>query len=307
MEYRLYRRIYDIVTALGKTHAFARKRFADAWIVLTLAWAVLHDRPISWACAAENWPDAEAWHALPSNATMSRRLRTVGVLTLMAQAESAVRDWFPRGLFKMVDAKPLPVGGASGDADAKPGRAARGTAVGYKLHLACDLRGGDGGGPVDAWSLAQMSTNEKDVAVDRLIGRLPPFCYLAADNEYDSSRVFDATAAAGGQLLVNPRKKAPAGLGHRRQSPHRLRGLALAAAADPLAKCGGGAGDGRLGRALLRARGAIERRLGAWVSAAGGLGSLPAWVRRPRRVARWIWGKLLIYHVRLAERQGLIA
>src|SRR3982751_771568 len=153
MEYRLYRQIYAIVTALGKTHDFARKRFADAWIVLTLAWAVLHDRPIRWACDAENWPDQEAWHAIPSNATMSRRLRTVGVLTLMDQAESAVRDLFPRGLFKMVDAKPLPVGGATGDADAKPGRGARGTAVGYKLHLACDVRDG---GPVEAWSLAPM-------------------------------------------------------------------------------------------------------------------------------------------------------
>jgi hypothetical protein len=305
MEYRLYRRIYDIVTALGKTHDFARKRFSDAWIVLTLAWAVLRDRPISWACDAENWPAAEAWHAIPSNATMSRRLRTVGVLALMDQVESAVRDLFPAGLFKMVDAKPLPVGGASGDADAKPGRGARGTAVGYKLHLAWDMRDG---GAVDAWSLTQMSTNEKDVALDRLIARLPPFAYLAADNQYDSNRVFDRTAAAGGQLVVAPRKKTPAGLGHRKQSPHRLRGLALAAAAaaaDPLAKCGSTAE--RFGQALVRTRGAIERRLGAWTSAAGGLGPLPNWVRRPRRVARWIWGKLLIYHVRLALKQGLIA
>jgi hypothetical protein len=290
MEYRLYLRIYDIVTALGKTHAFARKRFADAWIVLTLAWAALHDRPVSWACAAENWPAAEAWHALPSDATMSRRLRTVGVLTLMAQAEAAVRDLFPAGLFKMVDAKPLPVGGASGDPDATCGRAARGKARGYKLHVAWDTRDG---GAVAAWSLADMKTNEKAVAARDLIPRLPPFAYLAADNQYDGNRMFDLTAAAGGQLVVAPRRKAPAGLGHRRQSPHRLRGLALAA--------------GPVGRAMLHARGEVERRLGAWTSAAGGLGPLPNWVRRPRRVARWVWAKLLIYHVRLAVKQGLIA
>jgi hypothetical protein len=304
MEYRLYRRIYAIVTALGKTHDFARKRFADAWIVLTLAWAVLHDRPIRWACDPGNWPREEAWHALPSNATMSRRLRTVGVLTLMAQVEAAVRDRFPRGgLFKMVDAKPLPVGGASGDRDATCGRGARGRAVGYKLHLAWDMRraggrggggGGGGGAVVDAWSLADMKTNEKAVAAAALIPRLPPFCYLAADNQYDANRTFDLAASRGGQLVVAPRRKTPRALGHRAQSPHRLRGLALA-------------GGTRFGRALLHARGAAERWLGTWGNFGGGLAPLPNWVRRPRRVARWVWGKLLIYHVRLAMKQGLIA
>ena len=147
MEGRLWKRLYDIVMALGKTHSFARKRFGDAWIVLTYLWAVLHDRPTSWACDADNWPGEQLWHAIPSGSTMSRRLRTVGVLTLMGQAQSAVRDLFGSGPFKMIDAKPLPVGGASGDPDADCGRGARGKAVGYKCHVAWDMRGR----VADAW------------------------------------------------------------------------------------------------------------------------------------------------------------
>ena len=45
MEGRLWKRVYEIVTRLGKTHTIKRKRFSDAWVVLTYLWAVLHDCP----------------------------------------------------------------------------------------------------------------------------------------------------------------------------------------------------------------------------------------------------------------------
>jgi hypothetical protein len=295
MEYRLWKQLYEIVICLGKTHCFKGKRFADAWIVLTYLWASLHDRPVSWACDPINWPALEQWHALPSNSTMSRRLRTISVQTLMEQAQAAVRDQLPRGLFKMIDAKSLPVSGVSKDPDANYGRGAGGMSVGYKCHMAWDMHR-----VVDAWQLSAMSDNEKVVA-PKLIDCLDGFAYAVCDNQYDSTRLFDLTAARGGQLLVRPRKSKPAGLGHRVQSPNRLRSLEMNS--NPLADCGE---RGSFGQDLMHARDEVERCFGTLGNFAGGMGPLPNWVRRPRRVARWIWSKLLIYHVRMALKQGLM-
>src|SRR5262249_20726915 len=85
------------------------KQFSDANIVVTLLWAVLWDRPVSWACQFQNWPKDCGWMRLPTPSTMSRRLRTIGVLTLIEQVQSALGDLFPRGLCKLIDSKPLTV------------------------------------------------------------------------------------------------------------------------------------------------------------------------------------------------------
>jgi hypothetical protein len=37
-----------------------------------------------------------------------------------------------------------------------------------------------------------------------------------------------------------------------------------------------------------------------------GLGALPSWVRRPRRTALWTAGKILLFLVGLAPKQGLM-
>src|SRR5262245_12036594 len=48
------------------------------------------------------------------------------------------------------------------------------------------------------------------------------------------------------------------------------------------------------------------QRPGAW-RRRGGLGPLPAWVRRHHRVHRWVWAKLIINGVRVVEKHGLAA
>jgi hypothetical protein len=305
MEGQLWGRLYPVVTALGKAHSFARKQFGDACIVLTYLWAVLHDRPVCWACDPANWPaEAVRWRPLPSPATMSRRLRTAGVLRLLAEAEAALRDLFPRGLLKFADAKPLPVGGASKDPEARPGRAVRGVARGYKLHAVWDAAAG----VPDRWCLASMNANEVTVARRWLFregegegGGLPPggCCYVVADNQYDCNDLYDLCGAAGAQLLVAPRqgnkpgKPPPAGLGHRAQSPRRLRSLELA--------------RGAFGRGLLDARRGVEQRHGLLGNFGGGLSPLPNWVRRIRRVFLWVAGKILVYLARKAVKEQRLA
>jgi len=88
----------------------------------------------------------------------------------------------------------------------------------------------------------------------RLIRDCPIPGYLVGDGEYHTSRLFAEVAGQGGQLVA-PRRKGKA-LGHRRQRPERLRGLALE--------------DSAFGQALLRQRSCIERFFGTWHCWGGG-------------------------------------
>ena len=61
------------------------------------------------------------------------------------------------------------------------------------------------------------------------------------------------------------------------------------------------------GQKLWAKRREIECLFGNCTSFGGGLAPLPAWVRRLRRVKRWVWAKLLINAVRIQIRQRLVA
>lgn len=119
---------------------------------------------------------------------------------------------------------------------------------------------------------------------------------MTADASYDANGVFDRFAERGyqvgaGQVDANP------GSGHHYQSPARLRGIALWGTA--------------FGRAVYRCRVGIEGAFGNATSFAGGLGPLPAWVRRLGRVQRWVWCKMAINAARIRlradQRQRLAA
>lgn len=291
MEVQLWPRLYRVMADVSKvSHRTRGVQMSDRLIVQTYVWSVLHDRPTGWACDAENWPAAERWRQLPSPSTMSRRLRTVGVRQLLERVQEMVNSWFPRSLCFWVDSKPLPVGGASKDPDVKIGRGAGMRAKGYRLHALFNAAAST----AVAWLLAPMNDNDALVA-RRLFERAAGAGlsgYAAADNQYDANQLYDLAATAGLQL-VTPRRAGVHGLGHVRQSPHRLRGIDLAARG--------------FGQNLLHARGGIERAFGTLGNFAGGLGPLPNWVRRPHRVAMWVAGKLLIDSIRRALKQRLIA
>src|SRR3954454_5900357 len=91
MEGELWEVVYRLIEQEDKHRDRAslrgrRLRYADADVAAVLAWAALHDRPVSWACLPENWlrgPDGLRPWVLPSQPTVSRRLRTVPVLQLL--------------------------------------------------------------------------------------------------------------------------------------------------------------------------------------------------------------------------------
>ena len=272
MERKLWQRLYAAVWATHHPRPPRGVSHPDQWVVLVYGWAVLHDRPTVWACRRNHWPPDLAPARVPSQPTMSRRLRSAGVNALLNALLRRHRgdpraDWV-----KYLDGKPLAVGGLSKDPDARDGYGAGGYFRGYKLHAAY----GRGPGPL-AWEVRPANQAEP-TAARVLVNRLGGGGYLVGDAGYDSNPLADQAGRRGHQLVAPPKKAAGAGRGHHPQSPYRLRGLALLGTA--------------FGRALYRSRAAVERRFGRLTAA--GLGALPPWVRRLHRVKRWAQMKLLI-------------
>ncbi len=56
MEGELWKIVMLILCQVGRRWNNKHKQYSDAYIVEVYLWAVLHDRPICWACRAENWP-----------------------------------------------------------------------------------------------------------------------------------------------------------------------------------------------------------------------------------------------------------
>jgi hypothetical protein len=286
MERELWLSLYAVMKRLDKS--WGRWKYSTSDILAVYFWGVVHERSTSWSVRAAHWSDDLLPAVLPDQSTMSRRLRGDDVLQLLCEVEDHWTALFAVAFYwvRSIDAKPLVVGGGTQDADASYGRAARGFARGYKFYAVW------GGGPLPiAWALAPMNVSEKTMA-RRLIPTLPGGGYLLGDAEYDANDLYDLAAAAGYQLVAPKRKakkKTGTGLGHRPQSPHRLRSIEIR--------------KGRFGRRLYGRRRQIERDFGNATSFGGGLAPLPAWVRRFPRVRNWVHAKLLINAARWIRNQ----
>ena len=70
--------VWRIVEALlqGAQPPSGRFRFSDAEILRVVLWAVLHDRPMVWACRPEHWSGRWRPARLPHASTISRRWRS---------------------------------------------------------------------------------------------------------------------------------------------------------------------------------------------------------------------------------------
>lgn len=273
MERELWKLLYVIATKLDKP--WGRWKYSTSDIVVVYLWSVVHDRPMSWGVVKAHWPEDLRPICLPSQSQLSRRMRKHDVRQLMMEVE---HTWLGLvGVYsmwvRMIDGKPLAVSGVSKDPDAGYGRGAGGMQKGYKFHAVW------GGGPLPiAWGLTPMNTSEKTVA-RQLIPSLPGSGYLLGDPEFDCNALYDLAHEADYQLLA-PKRQKHHGLGHRRQSPYRLRSIELM--------------KRPFGKRLYRYRRQIEREFGSLTSFGGGLTCLPAWVRRFPRVCNWLHAKLLV-------------
>jgi hypothetical protein len=287
MEHQLWKEIVALLGRFGKQPFSAHRIYDDVRIAETWFWAVLHDRPMAWACCRGNWPKGTPRGELPSGPTMSRRLRTVSVRQLLERVEHEVLA--PRGcpLQWFVDGKPLMISGCSKDRQAGYGRAARCMAKGYKLHT---ITANDGA--VAAWRVAPMNVDER-VMAKRMLRAAKIYGYVIGDSNYDSNLLHKVCDERGNLQLVAPRRYGPhRGHGHRHQTSGRLRSKELLENPSPV-----------FGESLLRQRTQIERFYGRLTSWGGGLTHLPPWVRTHRRVHRWIQAKLILTALRQRLRQ----
>jgi hypothetical protein len=291
MEHQLWKAILVVLKSIHKP----RRRFDESYscedIVRVWFWAVLHDRPVSWATQTVNWPLHQRRRALPSSSTMSRRLRSQGVQALiLAIEESVCRPVAGEGLVWMIDGKPLPVSGISKDRQAGYGRASRGKAKGYKLHV---IQGIDG--TVAAWRIAPMNKDER-VMARRLVRGADIRGYLLADGNYDSNPLHELCRERQLQLIAPLRGGGTCRRRRKQQDAGRQRAQELLE--NP---------NSDFGRTLHKNRGAIERHFGNLTNWGGGLTHLPPWIRSHRRVHRWVQAKLVINAIKRSMKRTYVA
>ena len=281
MDGELLRRLYKAVGEVASRAAGRRCSFSDFDILLTFVLAALASKPLSWACRRSNRP-LWCWRVnVPTPSTMSRRTRAKHFRLLLLRLDAALKARLPGSSLKYLDGKPLLVAGHSKDPDARRGRAPGGWGRGYKLHAIINACGA-----VEAFAVTALDAGEATVAREPLV----PACDLRgalalADGSFDSNNLYGSVSDAGGTLLA-PRRKPGTGLGHgRRQHPDRLRAI------EQLEHSPGGAADFR------RLRLGVEQCFGLMTHL--GLGALPPWVRRLRRVRMWVMGKAIVYHAHL--------
>ena len=257
-----------------------RCRYGDREILRVSLWAMLHDRPISWACQVENGLTPGQGNRLPDDSTVSRRWKRID---LRGQArrlhERGVLRLRETSRFGIVDGRPLPVGGCSKDPDARPGRSAGGMGKGYKMHTLVSPRHA-----ILDYEIRPMNEAESKVALD-LVPRIPQaVTRILADGNYDSMKLHCR--------LQETRKKPYTPIRHgrvgRRRQPRRLQLLRLA--------------QRPIGRRLTTLRDEAERAFGQESNVAFGFKGLPAWARRTGRVFRWMWGKNLLHNAWLLHR-----
>jgi hypothetical protein len=285
MERELWPLLYRTVRAVARDFSQKYVQISGWVLVVTMLWAALHDRPVSWACDRAHWATTRLRPLhLPSPATMSRRAYGVSVGFLWHAVEQSLRTLSTQtpALIAFLDGKPLPVGGCSKDRQARYGRGAGLMAKGYKLHAVwCN-------GPLpEAWEVTALNVEETIVA-RRLIPQLSKGGYLLADGNFDMNALYDLAGQHDYQMVTPPPKAPP---GRRRQSPQRLHSIELMARP--------------FGSQLYKRRIGIEEKFGNATSFAGGLSPLPAWVRGLKRVRNWVWAKLLINAGRILKKHGL--
>lgn len=289
MERELFRWIRRQLRRLGQRRTDPRQVYTDAAIVAVYLWAVICDRPCSWATRPGSWPPGLRRGPLCSQSCLSRRLRTPGVRRLIDRLERVVlarrAAMTARRIVASMDSMPMPVGPHSHDRHARWGRATGGMARGYRLGM---LRSADG--VLLAWRLGSMNHDDRPMA-RRMLRDSCPEGYVLADSNFDSNALYDQAHEHGAQLLAPRRKGASRGLGRGYQSPSRLR------ARDLLENT-----VSDFGRTLFAQRGAIERSFGTLRATAGLLGHLPAWVRTYPRVRLWVQSKIILAELRASLR-----
>ena len=246
-------------------------------VLMILLWAALNGQTRGWALRPENWRFSPRPSQFISEGQLSRRARQSQVQRQLDRIWAQLNDRLRAAVAKesvlaFADGSPVLVGGASGDPDARPGRAVKGFGRGFKIHLVYGENG-----EIHGFRITSLNANEGK-QLSKMAGDLPNHIQrIFADGSYDSGAVHRALDQYDIQLIAPPRHKRVG----RRQDPFRLRAFRYL--------------NSPRGKHEFKKRNAIERFFGALKSWSLGLQGLPSWVRGLDRVQKWITCKLIFW------------
>jgi len=265
-----------------------RARYSDFLIGCLYFWAVLHDRPMTWALDRRHYNRTfRPRKPLPSISQLNRRVAAERFQFILQRVhERLAGDSRFKGL--VIDGQALCVSPVSQDRDARSGHIPGGMGKGYKLHVAV---ASDGTIPV--FSVMPLNTHETRVAAEMLaIGLRHDLngVLVMADGNYDWHVFHKFVARRGGFLITRPRGRARHPVTRRQMGPSRRLLIDLWDRYP------------RLMRKVYHHRKHVERRFGNLASVPGLLGTLPKFVRGLPRVRRHVGAKICLYHAhRLAK------
>jgi hypothetical protein len=263
-----------------------RARYGDFLIACLYFWAVLHDRPMTWAVQRRHYNRTFRPRKIPSLSQLNRRIASERFQQILQRVhERLAGDSRYKGL--IFDGQALTVSPVSQDRDARSGHIPGGMGKGYKLHA---VVASDGNIPV--FSVLPLNMHEMPVA-RQMLAALPhdlAGTLVMADGNYDAHVLHKQVARRGGFLITHPRGRARHPV-TRRQMGHSRRLLI-----DLWDRCP------QLMQRVYQHRKHIERRLGNLACTPGLLTSLPKFVRGLPRVRRFVGAKICLYHAhRLAK------
>jgi hypothetical protein len=269
--------------------ALPRAKYSDLLIACFYFWAVLHERPMTWAIDPAHHRACFRPRRTPSISQLNRRIASDRFQQLLQRVhERLAGDSSGKGL--TVDGHALLVGACSQDRDAKAGHAPGGMARGYKLHAITDSNQN-----IPVFSVAALNCHELPVAMV-MLARLPfslQGTLVMADGNYDSHVLHKYIDHRGGFLITRPRGRAKHPVTLRQMGRARRHLLRLWTTCPKTVQ------------AVYHYRKGIERCFGNLACIAGLLGNLPKWVRGLARVRRYVGAKVCLYHAhRIAKRMA---
>ena len=257
-----------------------RAQYSDFSITCLYFWAVLHDRPMTWALQRCHYNRSFRPRKLPSLSQLNRRIASDRFQQILQRVHQQLAgDSRFRGL--IFDGQALCVSPVSQDRDARSGYISGGMGRGYKLHAVVDSEGS-----IPVFSVMPLNTHEMPVA--RLMLQALPHdltgTIILADGNYDAHALHKHVARRRAFLITHPRGRAKHPVTRRQMG--RSRRLMI----DLWDRCP------QLMRRIYTQRKHIERRFGNLACIPGLLNGLPKFVRGLSRVRRFVGAKICFYH-----------
>lgn len=264
-----------------------RPTYADQLIVKMYFWSVAHDRPLCWACRRTSYNALMRPRRLPSVSQFCKRVKSVRVVVMIRRVHELLAGLDEPIELGFLDGKALPISESSKDPDARTGRGNGAFSLGYKLHAL-----GDSHGRIRAFRVRPMNEAEPTVARQHLLRHLTPGAVVLADGNYDGRKLYSAVGRRAAFLFTPQKKNRRTDAARRRTCPERRAAMDMWEHLPQLAA------------SVYALRSGIERIFSALTCFGGGLGPLPAWVRRLSRVTSWVTAKIAIYNARVLLRTG---